>query len=384
MCDKTQQSFLWDECKKNGFDLTHTFHTCWYNDLIEKEGHVKSGVLNRLPCPTATITSTSSSTIESASDTEGGVKDTSTKFHNYNAFLIGNTKTIWPFFIEWLSSRTKLNSQQGGGQHNEEEEDVVLLEKNPFDAFCKDMITDIVENFYGNCSLLDEDDDCTCFDVFLSSGKRYKMIPVREGSVDTGASADVGTNTKRKLQVLEEENDFLVSMQRIAILTGSYWYDDAGSKLCVHPKYGTWHAFRAVVVVSTETKSLSSSLSVTGDQPVAPPPPVIPCPITQGEIDDCTKMMDYALRMSSSDHSSNSDGMNTIHNLEIRHETKTRLLENFTLEKVSKKLTPTTLGWIGLRDAISLGRDNYRYDKEQLCYHYTRDAEILKNVLLTK
>ena len=50
MYDKKQLSFLETQCHAHGLDLFHTFHTSWYNDLIEREGHVQSGVLKTLPC----------------------------------------------------------------------------------------------------------------------------------------------------------------------------------------------------------------------------------------------------------------------------------------------------------------------------------------------
>ena len=37
--------------------------------------------------------------------------------------------------------------------------------------------------------------------------------------------------------------------------------------------------------------------------------------------------------------------------------------------------------WIELRNAISVGRNDWKYDDAQLLYHYTKDPVILNNEL---
>ena len=37
--------------------------------------------------------------------------------------------------------------------------------------------------------------------------------------------------------------------------------------------------------------------------------------------------------------------------------------------------------WIELRNAISVGRDDWKYDEAQLLYHYTKDPNILRKEL---
>jgi hypothetical protein len=68
--------------------------------------------------------------------------------------------------------------------------------------------------------------------------------------------------------------------------------------------------------------------------------------------------------------------------LKISNNTKKQILENDELTQVTNKVKPSALTWINLRDALSLGRKEYRYEKEQLCYHYTRDSDILKKLMV--
>ena len=81
-----------DDLTACGFDICQKFHPAWYNDLITKEG------IDLTPLP------------------EGEV-----------AFLIGNTKAMWPKFISWLR-------RQAG------------IPEDPIDFYSKTNIVRIIEN----------------------------------------------------------------------------------------------------------------------------------------------------------------------------------------------------------------------------------------------
>lgn len=58
----------------------------------------------------------------------------------------------------------------------------------------------------------------------------------------------------------------------------------------------------------------------------------------------------------------------------------------FSIYIKGRKLTYTTpdhepfMKWIALRDAVEIGKE-YKYEEDQLFYHYTKDYSILKKNL---
>lgn len=121
------RSIIQRELRVKGFDLCHPFHTSWYNQLIKSEGLVDSGALNVLPEPSAV--------------NEGGIV--------YNAVLIGNTKTIWPIFLAWLS---------------EQNQDVT----NPLDMFAESRIRSVLDACF---EIKEDGPKLKSFDLFWSNGK---------------------------------------------------------------------------------------------------------------------------------------------------------------------------------------------------------------------
>jgi cyanocobalamin reductase (cyanide-eliminating) / alkylcobalamin dealkylase len=102
------------------------------------------------------------------------------------------------------------------------------------------------------------------------------------------------------------------------------------SHLCVHPVYGPWIAMRAVVL-----------LDAPAPAPVAPTPP--PCECARG----CLPLFERAAALG----------------FDPRHE-------------------PTWRAWVAIRDACPLGRA-YRYDDDQVRYHYSVDRSALIRSLKT-
>ena len=117
-------------------------------------------------------------------------------------------------------------------------------------------------------------------------------------------------------------------VQRIAHATGLAWLSP--SHLSVHPVYGPWFAFRAVVLVDRDGDGFGRSI---------PPDPCSACH------KPCMAALDTAVSKSETlDHSAVS--------------------EHFEL-------------WRRVRDVCPEGAP-HRYDEAQLRYHYTKDKELLR------
>ncbi|KAL7531522.1 LOW QUALITY PROTEIN: hypothetical protein ACHAWF_003802 [Thalassiosira exigua] len=314
-----------------GFDLCHPIHTSWYNDLIKGEGPVDNGTLKMLP--------------ETASILDKAI---------CNALLIGNTKKVWPEFLAWLASQVDLKKKGVGNIHDKE---ALELIKSPFDTYVEGSILKAIsEGLRGHC------EEIGGYELFWSSGKRLKVDSVQ---IDQSAS-DESVGTGNHFHCYESKEDsFLVSMQRVAMTTGQYWNDINATKLCVHPEYGTWTAFRCVVVF--ESKGLGCAAP-----PAAPP---CSCPVTVEEIKIAMTIFDYALRMSSPDQ----DGYGSTLNkswpelCEYLHST---VCAGSKWDDVPDSMKI----WIQLRDCFQVGK-GWKYGQEQLLYHYTKDPDILSTEL---
>jgi methylmalonic aciduria homocystinuria type C protein len=228
-----------------GFDIFHPFDPSLYNKCIETEN------LPLEPLPEA---------------------------HTSMAYLIGNTKLIWPFFRGWYMSHGT---------------DII----DPFDTFCQKTLEPIFKrNLQGNQ-----------YHVYWS---------------------------------FESSPEKLVSMQRVASCSG-FSFLDTESHLSIHPVYGTWHSFRAVVVVKTE-----------GPNNLPTPMPV-PCLLTPQEQDQAKVAMFHALEVSDKDRL-----------CDQLHGNKGLVFEQ------------VAAAWIELRDCVSVGKE-FKFDKDQLWYHYTKDTKFL-------
>eukprot|EP00581_Thalassiosira_minuscula_P016274 CAMPEP_0183732722 /NCGR_PEP_ID=MMETSP0737-20130205/39181_1 /TAXON_ID=385413 /ORGANISM="Thalassiosira miniscula, Strain CCMP1093" /LENGTH=311 /DNA_ID=CAMNT_0025965809 /DNA_START=151 /DNA_END=1086 /DNA_ORIENTATION=+ len=303
--------------------------------MIQEEGLVENDTLKMLPEPSVIL----------------GGEEKSTICHN--AVLIGNTKTIWPVFLNWLAS--KVNETKKDNKHFTDEEALQQI-STPFDTFVQESI---LQALLRCCK---EHKELKSVELFWSNGKRQKLNTKQIS--DSATSGNVRSEENYHC-FREDEDSFLVSMQRIAVTTGEYWHDMEATKLCVHPEYGTWTAFRTVVVFDT-----SSNLSAS--TPLAPP--IRSCPITGEEIKMAKTVFDYALRMSSSE---DGQGYGTTLNKsweELCDYLHGTVCSGSKWENVPDSMKP----WIQLRDCISVGREKWKYSQEQLLYHYTRDSEILR------
>jgi len=333
------------ELKQGGFDLCHPLHTSWYNNLIKEEGLVENGSLGLLPEPP---------TIVVDDDDDDDDEPTS----SFNAILIGNTKRIWPIFISWLASMVDRIKERDENSTISDREALDLI-ASPFDTFVMESIRQIIQR----CG--EHDPEIKCCELFWSSGKRQKVNfdPSDESLDEKVMNGGESSNINYHCYV-DDEKSFLVSMQRVATTTGKYWLDTEATKLCVHPEYGTWTAFRTLVLFEQRSHP---SCSI----PLAPPP--CTCPVSPNEITLAKEIFDYAFNISSS---SDTQGYGTTLSkswkelCDYLHNTS---CTGSTWEKVPDTMKP----WIQLRDSISVGRQEWRYGQDQLLYHYTRDSEIL-------
>ena len=118
-----------------------------------------------------------------------------------------------------------------------------------------------------------------------------------------------------------------VAMQRLGAAIG--FAAVSASHLSVHPTYGPWFSFRAVIMIDTPGPS----------QP--PPPATLPCNCSQ----QCAQKFSEAMAQTA-----------TANAHSIRAHWKS---------------------WIAVRDACPTGT-NYRFCDTQLAYHYTKDRSLLQ------
>jgi hypothetical protein len=125
---------------------------------------------------------------------------------------------------------------------------------------------------------------------------------------------------------------FLVSMTRAAKATGAYWHDNVWTRMCVHPRYGTWTSFRTLVVFHEEdTNGTNGTNGTSGPSGTTVPPsrhrhrrcpesrhpsPALPAPclcmVMDGEIANARSIFEYALGASSLSSSDANDGTTTM------------------------------------------------------------------------
>lgn len=323
------------ELQRFGFDLCHPMHTSWYNNLVKSEGLVESGTLQTLPEPPCATSE--------GEDNNGCIK-------GCNAVLVGNTKKIWPVFLKWLASeidqRRETNLQLVDGE-------ALSRMKSPFDTFVAESIVEALRRTCQN------NKELISYELFWSNGNRQK---INCDKISTDCLEDGGGCNIEYHCYDGKKDSFLVSMQRVATTTGEYWHDDEATKLCVHPEYGTWTAFRTVVVF--ETKRHSSNI------PLVPSP--CPCPVTVEERELAKTIFNYALEMSSSDEQGYGATLDKSWEQLCKY-LHSAVCSGSKLDDVPASMKP----WIQLRDCINVGKSNWRYSEAQLLYHYTKNPEIL-------
>ena len=202
------------------------------------------------------------------------------------AVLIGNTSALWPAFLAWLGTQPDPEGLA-----------------DPLDAYVGGVIHRAVE-------------------TLLAS-------PGMEG-------------TEHHIYWPWEGGERLVSMQRVAVASG-LCYHDSETQLAIHPTFGAWHAYRAVLVLGTP--ALADALAPSA-------PSRLPCLLSGAEKEAARAAMSAALRASDE-----ADLCTQLHGAK-------------GMER------DVRLAWAALRDCVQLGAE-HRYSEAQLVYHYTKDKAVL-------
>ena len=262
------QRVLASDLSRYGFDICHNFRPQWYNDSVVADGVSIQSILPPLPT-------------HAASQPSQTVPTTTT------AFLVGNTKRMWPLFLNWIEKRRKL------------EDGDLIVKNDPLDTYAKESIGKVVEE----------------------TAARHFVVGDHNNERAPGApSYDIFWS-------FDTRRDRLISMQRIAAVSGLCHLDEA-SNMAIHPLFGPWLSFRAVILFHDGDVDLSA----------LPAPDPIPSLLTQEE------------------------------------EANARAF----VQKAFDQNTPDVKYLIASRDSVALGREEHRFSDSQLMYHYTKDARYLQ------
>lgn len=267
-------------------------------------------------------------------DDQGGSLNNLSRLPTTNVascFLVGNTVRLWPVFVDWCR---RTQNEKG------------RLPRHPIDAYSQESIESTVE----------------------------KHVVSRPNGDDGGSDDDVADPTvsreatTRYYWSSDHDVERLVDAQVVASVSGFAYHDSNNARLTVHPKYGAWTAYRAVVMVTVTAIISDSSVSSLGNDatiiapPPPPPPPRIPNPLSPSEEAEAKAAVERAL--SSCDAT----------------ELRRRLVENETNEEADD--WPNAEEWIAVRDVVRLGKQQYRYGRNQLMYHYTKNKRFLHAAMM--
>lgn len=216
------------------------------------------------------------------------------------AFLVGNTKLFWKVFKSWLKS------QEMNFDH-------------PVDTYCKESIDASITNFIAETQ--------------PKSNDTRPQVTARQPVVQIYWS-------------WECEADKLVDMQRLAAISGLAYFDEGNSFLSIHPIFGAWISYRAVVLFKGNSRP--SHL-----QKCCSPPLLLPNPMSRKEQVKARERFREAVRSISSNDSGFQGCREAGQNIKRRPE-----------------------AWIAVRDCVQIGRE-CRFDEDQLLYHYSQDRKYL-------
>ena len=260
----------------SGFDLLTPMRVSWYNDFIKRLG----------------LSTDSTAYLEKSGEAHASgeaapfalkpLEDYGRPNGDCLAFLVGNSKAMWPKFLKWLDGK----------------QDPMGV-SDPVDTYTSEAITKAFQQYAGGGDMR--------FEIFWASD----MSPSR-----------------------------LVDMNRAALVSNLCHFSDE-MFLSIHPTFGSWVAFRAVVVVD-----MPASVQLAAEAP-----PHLPSLLTEEETADARVAFAEALKASSEVEMS-VDGMP----LHLAHK------------------------WEALRDCVGVGRE-HKYSRLQSEYHYTKDRKLLERAL---
>eukprot|EP00588_Corethron_pennatum_P010331 CAMPEP_0194280472 /NCGR_PEP_ID=MMETSP0169-20130528/17465_1 /TAXON_ID=218684 /ORGANISM="Corethron pennatum, Strain L29A3" /LENGTH=281 /DNA_ID=CAMNT_0039025201 /DNA_START=37 /DNA_END=882 /DNA_ORIENTATION=- len=180
MVDSPSHASLAEELRAGGFDVFAPMRVSWYNDYLRKLG----------------LATDSTSYLEKTGETHASGENNPFKLvpmpdygrqGNAMAFFVGNSKAMWPCFLQWLRDQPDPTSIE-----------------NPVDTYAAETIGRAMKKFAGG----------TEHDVFWAAD----------------------TTPER-----------LVDMNRAAAVASVTYFSEE-LFLSVHPNFGSWVAFRAVAV----------------------------------------------------------------------------------------------------------------------------------------
>lgn len=270
---EAQAASFADELCAGGFDLFMPMRVSWYNDYLSELG----------------LSTDSTGYLDESGEQHASGEAAPFKLSplpdfgrggNTLAFLVGNSRALWPVFLRWLRKQEPAPN-------------------DPLDTYTAKYIGDAATRFAASCN-------SSAQDTFWASD----MTPAR-----------------------------LVDMNRAARVCALTYFSDE-MFLSVHPTFGSWVAFRAVLVFDLPADHLSASAP-------APLPPLL----TDEEAAAAKLAFDAALKASSEVELS-VDGM-------PRH--------------LAEK-------WAAMRDCVGRGRE-HKYDQLQSEYHYVKDAALLAQAI---
>eukprot|EP00754_Rhynchopus_humris_P049791 Rhum_TRINITY_DN8582_c0_g1::Rhum_TRINITY_DN8582_c0_g1_i1::g.28794::m.28794/K14618/MMACHC; methylmalonic aciduria homocystinuria type C protein len=163
------------QARAAGFDVWQPFAAEWYNAEVDGLTEEQRKALLRLP-----------TLPEAATQADDGVAGTA-------AFVVGNSKALWPKFIEHLRAKGARTAAD--------------VSDDPLDAYVKELIHGVARRVLGDSGVR--------YDCFYSAWTPDKQV---------------------------------VSLQRAAALSGLAYLDNS-THLCVHPEFGAWFGLRVVLVV---------------------------------------------------------------------------------------------------------------------------------------
>ena len=340
----------------SGFDICQLFSIAAYNSIMPLQNHIivnetKFGStpipipiklteeLNSQPQTTQSNTSTSSivapsppsttsnSTVAATFASASASVPTSTSTSTSTSFgvLIGNSRYFWSFFIRHMQQRI---SQSVTG----------TVEPNPLDLFCNESINRV------------------CRSVLPSNWW-----------IDIRFSPDVTPNR-------------VVSMQKLASVSGLSHLDES-SHLAIHPTFGSWHAFRAAIVISIPSEPLRSEGNTEIDLGIDKNEAIVNSSIWKSY---------QALRVAATKYENQSSILPNHSTLGSNCSTpaSSSSLDSlspcvrfgcFELQclRFSQAIHADTsntdsaswIRWLAIRDACNIGRE-HRYSQQQIEYHY--------------
>lgn len=274
-----------------GFDVFVPMRVSWYNDYLQMLG----------------LATDSTSYLEKSGESHASGEENAFKLAplpdygrqgNALAFFIGNSKALWPKFLRWLKDQPSAAAM-----------------KDPVDTYTSKIINDAMKRF-----------------AIAGDNENDKNKEVKKE--DTTSTA---TKEYDAFWASDMSPERLVDMNRVALVTQTCYFSDK-LFLSIHPTFGSWVAFRAVVVFDASASHLG---------PVAPSFLESSPLLSDEEAESARIALAEALSASSE--------------------------EEFTVDGMSLELAQK---WAKMRDCVALGRE-YKYSSLQSEYHYTKNPKIL-------